>query len=107
MTHPLKPYTETLEQWIGIAGDTPVFPGLAAYKIGVSDRFAQSASEEWTEHHDILLRQIETAELLGCRGYALFRYGSLFRPADNVKDAVTMELAQLIVAAHRAGEAGQ
>lgn len=105
--HPLKPYTETLEQWLAIAGDTPVLPGLAAYKIGVSDVYAQSASEEWVEQHDLLVRQIETADQHGCQGYALFRYGSLFRPAPSVKDAVMVELAGLIVAAHRSGEAGQ
>ena len=103
--HPLKPFTETLEQWQAIAGDVPLMPGLAAYKAGTRDIYAQDGAEEWLQNHDILVRQIRTAEEHGCAGWALFRYGSLFRCSEDVRDAVKLETAELILHAHRTEEA--
>ena len=103
--HPLKPYTETLLQWKDIAGDVPLISGLAAYKAGTRDIYAQEGAEEWLNNHDLLVRQITVSEENGCAGWALFRYGSLFRCSEDVKDAVKMELAELILLAHRMKEA--
>lgn len=96
--NPVRPYEPTLEEWQEIIGehDCDLIVGLAAYKVGAADGYAGTAGQEWVENHDILRRQADTALEHGTKGYALFRYGSLFRPGDDVKEAAEEELRNLM-----------
>lgn len=96
--HPIKPFTETLQEWQTLTAGTEVrmIPGLAAYKIGKPDYYASDqASQEWVEQSDILGRQTTQALAAGCQGAAYFDYGTLFAPADEIKENVENEIVHI------------
>ena len=90
--HPVKPYAETLDEWLAVTAESDVMlaAGLAAYKIGTEDQWAGNAASEWTDSDDMLARQTRTALEKGCVGAAYFRYGSLF-VAENQNTAGEIE----------------
>ena len=95
--HPTKPYAETLQEWMAMTenSDTALYAGLAAYKIGTEDIYAGDASAEWIDNTDILARQIEYAYASGCKGIALFRYGSLYFPENDKEENVGKEIINI------------
>ena len=94
--HPIKPYERTLSEWRALSNNTniPVYAGLAAYKVGTEDLYANN-SLEWIENTDLLAQQINTAFALDCPGVAFFRYNSLFKPSDEVKGNVEKEIINI------------
>ena len=93
--NPVRPYMPTTDEWIAIVGEheTELYAGLAAYKAGTADGYAGDAAQEWVDNHDILKRQINYALEQGCKGYAFFRYYSLFDP--EASEAVREEIQHL------------
>ena len=71
-----------------------VYSGLAAYKIGTEDYYADG-SQEWIENSDMIARQIETTFELDCPGFAIFRYNSLYHPSPEVEGNVEKEIINI------------
>ena len=97
LEHPTKPYADVLDEWQNIVEgtETDLIIGLAAYKCGTEDVYAQDASLEWVENSDILSREIQLAENAGCKGTALFRYSSLFSPSAETTENVEKEIINI------------
>ncbi len=95
--HPLKPYTETLQEFYDLAQGTgtTVLAGIAAYKVGTTDAGAGDAADEWVQNSDMLQRQTQTALEMGCAGAVYFRYSHLFLPAAEVQAAANAERTNL------------
>lgn len=74
--NPVKPYSQTLEEWRTINEDKPIVAGLAAYKIGSEDEF--------TETEGIIALQAQDALDSGCQGYAVYNYISLFDNGERM-----------------------
>ena len=55
-----------------------LYVGLGAYRIGTDE----AGHEEWTEHHDVLARQIDRGRQAGCAGYCFYSYSALFAEDD-------------------------
>ncbi len=75
------PFTETLESWEKLTTSARLIPGLAPYKIGISDQWAGTGAEEWRTDPKVLSE--ETALLLSeedAAGVAYYSYASLFEP---------------------------
>ena len=91
------PYEQTVEQWNNlIQNDVQLYVGLAPYKIGLEDTFAGNGRWEWVNEDDLLANMVETArEEEHYRGFALFRYDSVFAPASDVKAEVKEEIDNL------------
>ena len=69
------PFEETANDWASLVyhEKCKLIFGLAAYKTGQEDEFAGSGKQEWTQHNDILARQIKAARRLSrCSGFALY-----------------------------------
>ena len=89
--HSTRPFRETVAGWQSLcSADVPIICGLAAYKIGTVD-----GNTEWQDSHDILARQTAFCDRSNLAGWALYRYGSLFRPSGGVAEAVGEELEAL------------
>jgi len=92
--HGSLPYKSTVEQWSGYVKNSPVkiYIGLAAYKIGVSDQWAGTGKNEWTQSDDILKRQVEYLRSTGkCDGFMLYCYSSLFAPESSISSHAEKE----------------
>lgn len=90
------PYKSVLEQWIQISCNKEMLIGLAFSKAGQSDGFAGSGEKEWINNDDVIARQAETALVSEhCAGIALFRFCSLFSPAEEQIIAANAELCNL------------
>ena len=95
--HPVKPYRETLKEWMAMTEgtETELYTGLAAYKIGLEDGYAGDGAQEWVENTDMLARQIRYALENNCSGAVCFRYASLFKPDKSVLGNVEKEIVNI------------
>jgi uncharacterized lipoprotein YddW (UPF0748 family) len=93
------PFEKTVAQWRELTAGSPVrlYIGLAAYKIALEDDWAGSGSTEWLDYGNIIARQIEEAQAQGAQGFALYRYDSVFKPEEEVREAVTQEIASMLM----------
>jgi len=69
------PFEQTAINWASLVyhEKCKLIFGLAAYKTGQEDEFAGSGTLEWTQHNDVLARQVKlTRGLLRCNGFALY-----------------------------------
>lgn len=90
------PFEKVLDQWqrAAEAGNKRLIISLAAYKAGSFDTYAGSGSDEWQKSFDILAKQSEAAFDI-CEGIALFRYDSIFEPAEAVSSFAVIERSNL------------
>lgn len=73
--HESCPFMQTLEMWEDLPRneDVRLIIGLGAYKLGKNDIWAgKTAETEWTEHSDIIERQIKAVENSDADGYAIY-----------------------------------
>lgn len=85
-----KPFESTALEWADLeyADNVSLCFGLAAYKCGKEDAYAGTGAKEWTEHTDILARQVSFCRTLKhCNGFAFFTYSSIYLPntTENIK----------------------
>ncbi|MGN0519140.1 MAG: glycoside hydrolase family 10 protein [Candidatus Fimenecus sp.] len=85
-----KPFESTALEWANLqyADGVSLCFGLAAYKCGKEDAYAGTGALEWTEHTDILARQVSACRALPrCDGFAFFTYSSIYQQnsEENVK----------------------
>ncbi len=88
------PYSETLAKWHQLnQGGAKVIPGIAVYKVGKEDQWAGEGALEWVEHVGIISAMIQEAESYeGYKGFALYRYDFLFKPAPELIERMTEEI---------------
>lgn len=72
-----------LAAWKTLAKDTPLYIGLASYKVGTTD----AGSDEWVTCTDLLARETDYAA--GCAGICMYHYSSLIK--DDALSAVQRE----------------
>ncbi len=93
-----QPYQETLEGWNTMitCDEVDLYVGLAAYKLGASDQWAGTGKNEWIHNNDLLARMVKTARNQNSyKGFALYRYDSLFAPEQGVRAHVGTEFQNL------------
>ncbi len=79
------PFAETAQLWEETAAAADLVIGLAPYKIGQTDQWAGSGSEEWVTDPEVLSKQVQfLKERENVQGIALYSYASLFAPEDAV-----------------------
>ena len=65
------------------AADVALYFGLGAYRVGVGDGGANEDSTSQWATGSALARQVADLRRWGAQGWALYRYDSLFGPAQN------------------------
>lgn len=87
-------YSKILSDWNQLSKKSKVdfYIGLAAYKIGLDDKWAKSGRHEWENETGLLAKMITDARLTGrYKGFVLFRYDSLWNPAKNLTEKIDAE----------------
>lgn len=90
------PFAETAALWAETADSARLVIGLAPYKIGLTDQWAGSGSEEWKTDSTVLSRQAElilSMENVG--GMAFYSYASLFAPEEQAAATVSAEVQRI------------
>ena len=85
------PFSALAEEWNRLAEGHGIrlVVGLAAYKIGRQDAYAEEGQSEWLEDPELLAKEIRASrELSAYGGVMLFRYGSVFQPDPAYASAV-------------------
>lgn len=85
------PYLKTLESWeeMFTTSKVKLYVGLATYKIGGSE-------SDFTNSTDMMMRQVQDAREQGhYKGFALYRYDSLFNPASGLETQISKEIENL------------
>lgn len=93
-----QPYAKTLALWSNMvkAPGVRLYVGLGVYKCGLTDSWAGTGKSEWADNNDLLAQMVKEARSLeNCTGFALYRYESLFVPAEKVQTHVKKEAANL------------
>ena len=94
----IQPFGRTMSVWSEMikTDDIKLYAGLAVYKTGLTDSYAGSGKAEWQENDNLMQRMIEySRELEYYSGFALYRYDSIFNPADRVQAHVDREMRNL------------
>ena len=61
-----------------------IIPALAFYKTGKIDEYAKSGAREWVENDNIIMKQILISRNINnYKGFAIFRYDSMFGNSNN------------------------
>ncbi|MEA4912607.1 MAG: family 10 glycosylhydrolase [Oscillospiraceae bacterium] len=90
------PFAATLSQWESICTACDLIPGLSFYKAGTEDLFAGTGSVEWQQNFDIIAGQYAQCRASDkCKGISLYRYNSLFLPAQETASYAGLELYNL------------
>jgi uncharacterized lipoprotein YddW (UPF0748 family) len=89
-----QPFAETLDAWDHLikASKIDLYVGLAAYKCGVADSWAGAGAAEWQQNKDLLSQMVQFSRTTAhYRGFAIYRYDSLFAPAAEVREHMKAE----------------
>ena len=78
-------FENIVPEWLAMprAGEAALYFGLGAYRIGVGDGGANEDSTSQWATGSALARQVGDLRTWGAGGYALYRFDSLFGPAQN------------------------
>ena len=78
-------FENIVPEWLGMAraADVALYFGLGAYRVGVGDGGANEDSTSQWATGSALARQVADLRRWGAQGWALYRYDSLFGPAQN------------------------
>ncbi len=91
------PFSPTLKEWSELCETCDLIVGLSFYKAGTEDIYAGNGKEEWTKSFDIISRQYkESKEIINCKGIALYRYNSIFKPDVETASYASVEMYNLI-----------
>ena len=88
-------FENIVPEWLGMAraANVALYFGLGAYRVGVGDGGANEDSTSQWAIGSALARQVADLRRWGAQGWALYRYDSLFGPAQN--DLAAAERAAL------------
>lgn len=96
--NPVQPFKETLEKWIDLTGDSSkLLVGLAVYKSGTSDTYAQSGKDEWksrdviSKEMDLIFKNYENIGFVYYSASYLYKDGDegLEQEKVNIKDVLS------------------
>ena len=90
-----KPFEDTVKAWNSlITNDIELIPALAFYKTGNVDNYAKEGINEWVEYNNIIAREVMLSrDLSNYKGFAIFRYDSIF--GSNLTDITFLEKENL------------
>ena len=90
-----KPFEETVKSWNNlITNNISLIPALAFYKTGNIDKYAKEGINEWIEYNNIISREVMLSrELSNYKGFAIFRYDSIF--GNNLTENAFLEKENL------------
>ena len=97
--HATMPFEQTLARWGELVSGTDVklYIGLAAYKAGLYDTWAGSGAAEWQRYTNLLARKVQLSRnAQNYAGFVLFRYDSIFSPAQGLQSHIQQENANLL-----------
>lgn len=86
-----KAYKDVTEEWESLIKNNKIglYIALAFYKVGTEDKFAKNGSEEWLNNDDIIMREIILSRnLKNYKGFALFRYDSIFKTSNYTSNSL-------------------
>ena len=91
----VKPFEATIKSWNNlITNYIDLIPALAFYKTGNIDNYAKEGINEWMEYNNIIAREVMLSrELSNYKGFAIFRYDSLF--GNDLTDTSFLEKENL------------
>lgn len=91
----VKPFESTIKSWNNlITNNIDLIPALAFYKTGNIDNYAKEGINEWMEYNNIIAREVMLSrELSNYKGFAIFRYDSLF--GNDLTDTSFLEKENL------------
>lgn len=95
------PFEATAREWVSLvtAPNVKLCFGLAFYKSGKEDQYAESGSREWMEYSDIIARQIAFCRTLSpYHGFALYTYSSVFSDSRAAQPQKEWENLQNLLA---------
>lgn len=93
--HSTMPFDDLLNEWMLLQNEnTKIVVGLAVYKAGNEDVYAQEGSNEWLENYDILAKQINCINSEYAFGWSYFSASYL---CENVSKALENEKNNMIV----------
>ncbi len=99
------PFKETVSRWSKLILDNKpkdkeikFYVGLAVHKLGMrEDIYAGKGKHEWSQHNDILKRQVEFLKSFkDCCGFVFFSYDSFFAPLEDKKPIINSEKINLL-----------
>ncbi len=78
--HSTMPFNELLNKWISLQNEnTKIVIGLAVYKSGKEDVYAQNGSNEWIESTNIIANQINCINNATAYGWSYFSASYLYK----------------------------
>lgn len=93
--HSTMPFNDLLNEWTTLQDEnTRIVIGLAVYKSGVEDVYAQEGSREWIENNNIIAEQINHINAINAYGWAYFSASYLF---ENTSKELEAEKNNIII----------
>lgn len=93
------PFAKTVNEWSDMItnGQTKLYVGIAAYKIGTEDKYAGRGAQEWISDQALLARMITESRNSGnvYSGFSMYRYDFLSSPASGVRGQMNDEISSL------------
>ncbi len=88
-------FDRLLADWKAVAGSSgpALYIGLGAYRIGATD----ANNLEWSQHHDLLARQVRCLRESACGGFCLYSYSTYFADREDCaqeREALARELGR-------------
>ncbi len=93
--HSTMPFDDLLNEWMNLQNEsTKIVIGLAVYKAGNEDVYAQEGSNEWLENDDILSKQINCINTEYAFGWSYFSASYL---CENISEELENEKNNIII----------
>lgn len=93
--HSTMPFTDLLNEWMTLQNEnTKIVIGLAVYKSGFEDVYAQEGIYEWIENDDITAKQISYANSVNAFGWSYFSASYLY---ENMSKNLELEKSNIII----------
>lgn len=93
--HSTMPFDKLLNEWIALDNDnTKIVPGLAVYKSGCEDVYAQNGKNEWLKNDNVIAQQIYNINNENGYGWSYFSASYLF---ENMGEKVETEKNNIIL----------
>ncbi len=92
--HSTMPFKDLLNKWLTLQNEnTKIVIGLAVYKAGTEDIYAQEGSNEWLENNNVIAEQICSLNSAGAYGWVYFSSSFLY---ENKCESVEVEKTNII-----------
>lgn len=93
--HSTMPFSDLLNEWMTLQNEnTKIVIGLAVYKAGIEDIYAQNGNNEWLENDNVIAQQIYNINNANGYGWAYFSASYLF---EDMGEGVENEKNNIIL----------